>query len=121
MRKVMMMVALVALLVALFAGAVFAKNFQCTRYNCEGTRNQDTITEREGDNVDDNIFGRRSGDLIDAAEFNADEDLLHGNRGNDLLDARDGDGEDELNGGPGTDECFGDAGDVTADCEDTTP
>ncbi len=117
MRKVMMMVALVALLVALFATAAFAKNFQCTSVNCEGTRNADTILERRGNLEPDNIFGRLRGDSIDATNYRSDEDNLYGNKGGDRLDATDGDGLDTVNGGPGVDECLGDANDLFIKCE----
>ena len=117
MRKVMMMVALVALLVALFATAAFAKTFQCTSLNCDGTRNPDTISERVGNVNPDNIFGGLGGDVIDARDFFRDEDKLYGNKGSDRLDARDADNLDTVNGGQGVDECFGDADDLFIKCE----
>jgi hypothetical protein len=117
MRKVTMMVALVALMVALFATAALAVNKQCTNLRCEGTNNRDTLIERGGDGVPDNISGLQRNDRIDASRFGADEDDLFGNSGNDTLDARDFDGDDTLNGGKGTDSCFGNAGDTFSGCE----
>ena len=117
MRKVTMMVALVALMVALFATAALAVNKQCTNLRCEGTNNRDTLIERGGDGVSDNIYGLQRNDLLDATRFTDDTDNLYGGPGNDTLDARDGDGDDTLNGGKGTDSCFGDAGDTFSGCE----
>ena len=116
MRKLMMMVALVALVVALFATAAFAATFTCTTIPCEGTNKADTITERTG-SVADNIFGKRGPDTINANVSGNDRDDLHGNRGGDTLNARDNDGFDSLDGGPGTDECIGDAADAFSRCE----
>ncbi len=116
MRKVVMMVALVALLVTLFATAAFALTFTCTTNPCEGTNRPDTITERAG-SVNDNISGKRGGDTILANVSDNDRDDLFGNRGPDTLNARDGDGFDLLDGGKGTDECIGDATDTFVRCE----
>jgi Ca2+-binding RTX toxin-like protein len=116
MRKVMLMGALVALLVTLFAAAAFARDFQCTTIPCEGTNNRDTITERAG-NVNDNISGKRGGDTITATAGTNDRDDLFGNRGDDTLNADDGDPFDSLNGGAGRDVCRGDDGDTFTRCE----
>ncbi len=117
MRKVVMMVALVALLVTLFATAAFALTFTCTTNPCEGTNRPDIITEQTGAGVNDNISGKRGGDTINANAFGNDRDDLFGNRGDDTLNARDGDGFDLLDGGKGTDECIGDATDTFVRCE----
>src|SRR5215204_262649 len=107
----MLLGALAAVLTLAFAGVALAKDIQCTTDNCVGTRHADTILERVGTG-EDNIFGRRGGDVIDATGSQNDVDNLFGNRGDDTLDATDGDDLDTLNGGPGTDECFGDEGDT---------
>jgi Ca2+-binding RTX toxin-like protein len=121
MRKVTMMVALVALMVALFATAAYAVNKQCTNLRCEGTDNRDTLIERGGDGVSDNIYGLQRNDRLDATRFTDDADNLYGNTGNDTLDATDGDGLDTLNGGKGTDTCYGDTGDEFVSCEVINP
>jgi hypothetical protein len=116
MRRIVMIGALVTVLVALFASAALARNFQCTDRPCEGTSNQDTIYERGG-SIGDTIFGRGGPDTIRANLFGDDRDLLYGNRGDDRLNADDGDPNDELHGGPGDDVCRGDAGDEFFSCE----
>ena len=116
MRKIAILVGVVALLTALFATAAWAANFQCTSKPCYGTNQGDVISERGG-SLNDEIYGRRGADRINAAEFGGDADILYGGRGDDRLDARDGDGRDELWAGPGFDRCFGDTGDVYRGCE----
>ena len=112
------MLALTALLVAVFASVALAVNKQCTYYPCYGTNYSDTLYERGGNGVPDYIIGRRYGDLINANSFTADRDVLDGQRGNDRLKAQDGDGRDELYGGPGYDVCYIDAGDYTRGCDE---
>jgi Ca2+-binding RTX toxin-like protein len=117
MRRIVMIGALVMVLVALFASAALARNFQCTTRPCEGTDNPDTIIERGGDGVGDLIYGKGGGDLIRAEVFGDDRDLLYGGPGPDELNADDGDPFDELHGGRGNDVCRGDAGDEFFGCE----
>jgi len=120
MRKIAILVGAVALMTMLFAGVALAKNFQCTTKPCYGTNNPDTIFERGGDGVGDIIYGLRGSDHIYANTFGDDADSLYGGRGGDLLNANnpnDNDGRDYLNGGPGTDVCYGDPGDVFQNCE----
>ena len=120
MKKLILLGALAAVLTLAFAGVALAKEIQCTTLNCEGTSRADTLFERVGNGLEDNIKGRRGGDVIDATGSTNDVDNLFGNRGNDTLDATDGDDLDTLNGGPGTDECFGDEGDTFISCETIT-
>lgn len=117
MRRLFMVAALVSLMVMVFAGVALARNFQCTERNCYGTTNNDTIFERGGDGVNDNIYGDRGADRLFADNFGNDRDRLFGQGGNDTLDARDGDPLDTLDGGGGTDACFGDV-DVDSGVED---
>jgi hypothetical protein len=117
MRKMVIMGALMALVVALFAVPALALNFQCTQYTCTGTNQPDNILERAGDGVADNISGLRGGDTIKANLFTSDTDLVYGNRGNDYLYTDDGDGRDKVHGGPGFDRCYVDPGDTTDSCE----
>ena len=94
-----MMVAMVALLVALFAAAAYADTITGTKYG-------DYLdVETSGD---DRIYGRGGADDIFATNWAQDTDKLYGGRGADALDAWDGDGSDILNGGRGLDDCWGD-------------
>ncbi len=114
MRRTTLLVAVVGMLVVSFAGVALAKNFQCTNRICEGTNNPDTIYERGGDGVNDNIYGRGGGDRLFANTFGGDTDNLYGQKGADTLNADDGDGNDTLQGGTGNDTCYGDAADDPA-------
>lgn len=99
MRKTVMMVALVALLVAMFAPAVYA----AVR---EGNAGDNYLGETCGDDV---LFGEAGNDTLDANNCGPDEDVLRGGRGTDRLLANDGDRLDSLNGGLGYDTCVVDA------------
>jgi hypothetical protein len=121
MRRVMLMLAVVAMIVSLFAVAAYAADIR-------GTDNGETITESERD---DNIRGNRGGDLIKADEYTLDQtpgglgdkDNVKGNRGDDEIHTDDGDPNDTVNGGPGVDECHVNPGDIVTNCEliDSTP
>jgi hypothetical protein len=102
MRKGTMMVALVALLVAIFATAAYADLI-------EGNRRANILNETSGD---DQMYGYRGGDSLYADVFGNDIDELFGGRGDDRLYADDGDNLDLLKGGGGTDRCYGDSGDT---------
>ena len=102
MRKGTTMVALVALMVALFATAAYADLI-------EGDRRNNNLNETSGD---DQIYGYRGADSLNADEFGNDVDQLFGGRGDDRLYADDGDNLDTLKGGRGTDRCYGDSGDT---------
>ena len=117
MRRVTLMLAAMAVMVALFAAAAYAAEIW-------GTEANDTILESK---QDDRIFGRQGGDKIFAnlygpdgliRETDADRDKAYGNRGPDNIYATDGDNEDTLDGGLGHDECFGDDDDVFVNCEE---
>jgi hypothetical protein len=123
MRKIVMMVALVAMLVAMLAPAALAADFTCTTIPCIGTPRADNIQERPGTGVSDDIQGRRGSDGINAQLYRNDTDVLRGGRGPDVLRAADGDTRDTLNGGRGFDRCFGDGnfgagGDDYIGCEE---
>ena len=69
MRRIVMVMALVALLVAVFASAALARNFQCSERPCFGTNRDDVILERGGEGVADTIYGRAGRDVIKAQHF----------------------------------------------------
>jgi len=121
MRRIVIMGALVALLVGVFASVAYARTFTCTDLPCTGTNNPDVINERPAAGTPDEIFGLRGADVIDASISFNDEDILWGNRGNDTLYTNDGDGLDEAHGGAGAnDTCVIDVGDVAFSCENLT-
>jgi Ca2+-binding RTX toxin-like protein len=106
MRRVMLMVAAMAMMVSLFAAVAYAASIV-------GTDQAETLKET---NQNDTIAGRAGGDTIDANEFDGDTDKVNGNRGADTINVVDGDGFDIVQGGKGDDTCFGEAGDVL-DCD----
>ena len=115
MRRVMLMMAAVAMMVALFAVVAYAAEIQ-------GTDNNEVIIETERN---DQIAGHRGNDEILAGFYDIDEtpgglgdtDKVKGNRGDDFIDTVDGDNRDTANGGRGIDECVGDPGDELKSCE----
>ena len=126
MRRIVMVGALVALLVGVFAPAALARIFTCTDLPCYGTPKDDDINERPAFGVPDEIYGRKGGDLINAGISPGDVDLVFGNRGNDTLTTDDvpagappefADDLDEVRGGRGNDTCRVDEGDEYRNCE----
>ena len=110
MRRVTMMLAAMALMVALFAAVAYAATI-------DGTNQAEIIRET---NLSDTINARGGADEIDATEFSDDTDRANGNAGNDEIDVRDGDGRDTANGGNGDDDvCFIDPNDDDVNCEET--
>jgi hypothetical protein len=131
MRRVMLMVAAMAVMVSLFAAAAYAAQIK-------GTGEMDFLTESQRS---DTIKALSSNDYICAGpRSNAnscekgynknqtpgglgDRDRVHGNAGEDFIDLRDNDGKDIAWGGRGIDDCWGDgpeagdAGDEFFGCE----
>ena len=110
MRRVMMLLAAMAVMVPLFAAVAYAATI-------DGTSQSDFILDT---NRNDTIFGRGSGDEIRADAFGPegilftpsccgpDTDVANGNSGNDFIVVTDGDTLDTAKGGTGEDTCFGD-------------
>jgi len=114
MRRIVIMVALVALLVTICATAAFAKIIT-------GNNNNNHLIESPWD---DTMNGRGGNDFLDAQLWGGftgvnDRDTLKGGRQSDVLVAIDGDNSDFLIGGSGVhDRCLGDSGDSFAgSCE----
>ncbi len=108
MRKTGMMVAMVAVMVALFATAAYAATI-------EGNDRNNTLFETAGDDVIRSFGGD---DVIDANNFGGDRDVLRGGTGNDRLLANDGDQLDSVFGGPGFDVCVVDSfAEIGGGCE----
>jgi hypothetical protein len=118
MRRTTILMALVALMVALFATAAYAA--ATAIYGTDG--DDYVINESSGGWVDDRIYALDGDDYINAvvgwSTTRSDADKLFGGKGDDILGADDGDGADLLNGGPGYDECYGTQGDHFANCEE---
>jgi hypothetical protein len=122
MRRIVMVGALVALLVGVFAPAALARIFTCTDLPCYGTQERDVINERPAFGVPDEIYGRKGADRINAGISPGDDDLVFGGRGGDTLITDDAfpdlpDDDDEARGGRGTDTCRVDGGDEYFSCE----
>jgi Ca2+-binding RTX toxin-like protein len=116
MRRVTLMLAAVAMIVALFAVAAYAADIQGTNDSedlLESDRS-DTITALEGD------------DFINATTYAStatreENDRAHGNNGDDIIWVNDGDGDDHAFGGEGDDTCLVDPGDEFDGCETLGP
>lgn len=120
MKRVTLFAIVVAMLVSMVAGVAYAASITCggagdrddSAIGCRGTDDSDVIMERQGDNLDDEIFAEDGNDVVDAAEFDNDEDRLSGGRGNDRLRTDDGDNEDFITCGKGNrDVAIADRGD----------
>ena len=113
MRRVMKVLAAMAVMVTLFAAAAYAATI-------DGTSQGDILLDSQ---LNDTIFGRGSGDEIRADAFgpegfitcttvpctDPDTDVANGNAGPDFIVVDDGDTLDTANGGGGIDECVGDS------------
>jgi Ca2+-binding RTX toxin-like protein len=108
MRRGTTLLAAIAVVVTLFAGAAYAAVL------IEGDANNNILFESPNDDI---INGGAGNDKIWAQAFPYDIDELRGNSGRDLLDAQDQDQRDTLNGGANFDRCIGDKGDTFIDCE----
>jgi hypothetical protein len=105
-RRVPMLLAAMAVMVALFAAAAYAAQI-------EGTDRDEILNES---NLNDKIQGKDGLDDLFANTYSraqitnprGDRDKLSGGRHLDYLEARDGDARDVLDGGKGWDECWGD-------------
>jgi hypothetical protein len=104
-RRVPMLLAAIAVMVALFATAAYAAQIEGTDRDeilNESNRN-DKIEGKDGDDdIRANLYG------ISATSPEGDRDRLSGGRHIDTLNAVDGDARDVLDGGKGYDKCYGD-------------
>jgi hypothetical protein len=111
MRRVMLILAAMAMMVSLFAAAAYAAEIW-------GTSQDDDLYES---NLDDKIYGRQGDDYISAIKYEGDRDKAYGNRGDDVISVKDGDNKDYVDGGQDYDECFvdpGPTGDRYINCEE---
>ena len=106
MRKLAIMLGMAMLLVVAAAGVAMAVTKQCNNnLPCEGTKNDDTLYERQGSKRDV-IYGFEGEDVIDANTFNFDRDRVFGGDQGDKLLVNDGD------------VCLIDEGDRAVNCEE---
>ena len=130
MRKIVMMLAAVAALLALGAGSVLAQEggagsevegakvatdragnqtIQCTGVPCVATGRSDLVFERIGNGKKDRILLKGGSDQVRANTYGNDKDVIKGRDGFDLIYVDDGDTRDRIFGGKGNDKCYVDA------------
>ena len=104
MRKLMMVVALVAVMVPILGAVALAHDqlIQCHSIPCYGSGNDDKILERIGNAKSDKIIPGGGHDLINAHKYTRDIDVVKGSRGGyDKINVADGDTYDTAGGGRG--------------------
>jgi hypothetical protein len=137
MRRIIVVAALVAGLMALGAGAGFAQvappatieedgvsvikasnqRIQCTGVPCIATGRDDLVLERIGNGKKDRIILRGGDDQVRANNYGNDQDVIRGTSGFDLIYVNDGDIRDRIFGGKGKDKCVVDIrSEVVAGC-----
>ena len=130
MRKLAMVFAAVAALLALGAGSVLAQDgnagsevegaqvvsdkagnqtIQCTGVPCIATGRSDLVFERIGNGKKDRILLKGGDDQVRANTYGNDKDVIKGRDGFDLIYVDDGDTRDRIFGGKGNDKCYVDA------------
>lgn len=128
MRKIVMLLAATAALLALGASAVFAQDggtgtrnatvttdragnqvVNCVGIPCYATGRSDLVNERVGNGKRDRILLRGGDDQVRANTYGRDRDVIKGSAGFDLIYVDDGDTRDRIFGGRGRDKCYVDA------------
>ena len=130
MRKLAIVLAAVAALLALGAGSVLAQEggagpevegakvltdkagnqtIQCTGVPCIATGRSDLVFERIGNGKKDRILLRGGDDQVRANTYGNDKDVIKGRDGFDLIYVDDGDTRDRIFGGKGNDKCYVDS------------
>jgi hypothetical protein len=100
-KRITLLVVVGALLLTMVPGVASAAVIRCDTLFCFGTNSSDTMYERVGNGLNDNIYGLRGGDVVNADRYTNDRDRLYGGRGNDRLNTNDNDGRDLINCGKG--------------------
>jgi hypothetical protein len=127
-RKMAMVLATVAALLAIGAGSVLAQDaatgtrnadvatdragnqrIQCTGVPCVASGSSDLVFERIGNGKKDRILLRGGSDQVRANAYGNDKDVIKGSAGFDLIYVDDGDTRDRIFGGKGNDRCIVDA------------
>lgn len=110
-KKVLMTMALAAMLVPLFAGGAFAVGqlVQCRTIPCYASGNSDLVRERVGNGLNDTIIMRGGDDAVLANTYTNDRDVVRGGTGYDKINVADGDNRDRAAGGGGRNHCIVDS------------
>jgi hypothetical protein len=119
MRKLIVLVGLVAVLVPLAAAAALADGalIQCNNVlPCIASGDNDRVLERQGDGLRDDIRLRGGDDLVLANKYTRDRDDVSGGTGRDKINVADGDKRDTADGGSGRDLCIVDARSEAQSC-----
>ena len=127
MRKLAMVLAAVAALLALGAGSVLAQEggagpevegaevltdragnqtIQCTGVPCTASGTSDLVFERKGVGKKDRILLKGGDDVVRANTYGADRDVIKGSAGFDRIYVNDEDTLDRIYGGKGRDKCY---------------
>jgi hypothetical protein len=115
MRRVTLVLAAVAMMVALFAVVAYAAEIEGTLLDdfIKETQRNDQIAGHAGDDeINANVFG-----VNQTPGGEGDVDKVKGNKGEDYIDVDDGDNLDTADGGKNTDICDADPGDNVINCE----
>jgi hypothetical protein len=127
MRKMVLMLAAAAALLALGVGGAVAQEgdagpevegatiltdragnqtIQCTGVPCTASGTSDLVFERRGVGKKDEILLRGGNDKVRANTYGADKDVIRGGDGFDLIYVNDQDTLDRIYGGKGKDKCY---------------
>jgi hypothetical protein len=130
MRKIVMLLAATAALMALGVGSALAQEgdtgsevegakvvvnkagnqtIQCTGIPCIATGRSDLVFERIGNGKKDRILLKGGDDQVRANTYGNDKDVIKGRDGFDLIYVDDGDTRDRIFGGKGNDKCYVDS------------
>jgi hypothetical protein len=120
MRKLMLVVGLIAVLVPLAAAAALADGalIQCNKSVARGgaRAHNDRVLERQGEGLRDDIRLKGGEDLVLANKYGHDRDDVSGGTGRDKINVADGDKRDTADGGSGRDLCIVDARSEAQNC-----
>jgi hypothetical protein len=110
-KKIVLMVALAAMLVPLGAAAAFAADqiVQCRTLVCVSSGNRDLVYERIGNRKDDHIRLKGGNDRVLANAYHNDTDIIKGGSGFDKINVADGDTRDRAGAGSGRNWCIVDS------------
>lgn len=120
MRKIVVLLASMAALLAIGVGGVLAQEapapeeargqtIRCRAIPCYAYGSDNLVYERVGNGARDRILLKGGGDLVRANTYGRDKDVVVGSAGGDLIYVNDGDTRDRIYGGKGDDKCYVDS------------